>query len=171
MGLCIHFVYKIVIAITICAILTLLPRAHKGFLPLLSGVLYPRLDYVENLKWMGGAAELSVDLNERSREIGEALRRARVRSRRSIRVCAAHIGTSPRRYADIERGTIYVAAVELEELVAFLAVPPHEVWPQAVIDKSRRRVVIDAHPGESVEMVVNIAASPTENDVRIEPNG
>lgn len=106
----------------------------------------------------GGAAELPVDFTGRSRQIGEALRRARVRARRSIRQCAAHIGTSPRRYGDIERGTVYVAAVELEELAEYLDVPAHEIWPQSRIDKNKRRVVVEAEPGESLEVVVNISA-------------
>jgi hypothetical protein len=74
-----------------------------------------------------------------------------------VRECAAYIGTSPKRYAKLEKGAVHITAVELEVLVRFLDAPPHEVWPAALIESRTRRVVVDAEPGESVQVVVNIA--------------
>jgi transcriptional regulator with XRE-family HTH domain len=96
---------------------------------------------------------------ERSREIGVALERARRREKKSIRQCAEFLGISRRRYTEIEKGAAFIAAVELEELVRFLRVPPHEVYPADLVEEYTRRLVVQAQPGESVQVVVNIAAA------------
>ncbi len=94
---------------------------------------------------------------ERSREIGIALERARRRQKKSIRQCAEFLGISRRRYTEIEKGTAFIAAVELEDLVLFLGVPPHEVWPASLLEEHTRRVLVEAQPGDSVQVIVNIA--------------
>ncbi|MDQ3930582.1 MAG: helix-turn-helix domain-containing protein [Chloroflexota bacterium] len=104
----------------------------------------------------------ALHLRERSKQIGEALRRARERARRSVRECSAYIGTAPRRYTKIEQGTVHITAVELEALVQYLDVPAHEVWPMALIAPRTRSIMVNAEPGESVHVVVNIAASPSD---------
>jgi transcriptional regulator with XRE-family HTH domain len=98
---------------------------------------------------------LASDLYERNQEIGRALERARKRAKKSIKQCAEVLGTSWRRYREIERGTVYVAAVELEALVSYLSVPPHEVWPTELITAGTRRVVVTIEEGESVQVLVN----------------
>ncbi len=100
---------------------------------------------------------MGTDLQERNREIGKALQQARKRMKKSIAACAAHLGTSRRRYADIERGAVFIAAAELEEMVRFLRVPPYEVWPQQLLNEGARQIIVDASPGESVLVIVNIA--------------
>ncbi|MDQ5822773.1 MAG: helix-turn-helix transcriptional regulator [Chloroflexota bacterium] len=100
-------------------------------------------------------------MDERSRQIGDALRRARERARRSVRECALLLGTSPRRYAKLEQGTVQITAVELETMAEVLDVPPYEVWPMTLIESRTRRVVVEAEPGESVQVVVNIAPAAT----------
>jgi hypothetical protein len=88
-----------------------------------------------------------------------------------MRHCSAHLGITTRRYSAIERGTSYITAVELEEIVDYLDIPPHEVWPQPLMDKGRRRVVVEAQPGESVELIVNISAQADPGDTSAEANG
>lgn len=97
---------------------------------------------------------MASDLYERNQEIGRALEKARKRSKKSIRACAEVLGTSWRRYRELERGTVFVTAVELEALVAFLGVPAHEVWPIELISAGTRRVVVNIDEGESVQVVV-----------------
>lgn len=97
---------------------------------------------------------LASDLYERNQDIGRALERARKRAKKSIKQCAEVLGTSWRRYREIERGTVFVTAVELEALVSFLSVPPHEVWPTELITAGTRRVVVTIEEGESVQVLV-----------------
>lgn len=94
----------------------------------------------------------TADPYRRSREIGAALARARQHSGRTQEECAQHIGSTRKRYAAIERGTSLIAAVELEQLVEYLRIPPLEVWPAELIIPHTRR--IDVAPGESVLVVV-----------------
>lgn len=111
---------------------------------------------------------MASDLYARNQEIGRALERARRRSKKSIRECAEMLGTSWRRYREIERGTVFVAAVELETLVGFLGVPPHEVWPTALITGATHRVLVSVKPGESVQVVVTSAAEADEADEAVQ---
>lgn len=136
--------------------ITLFPSAVNVFLPLISESLLCGCRVVENRE--GEGAKVPINMVERSKQIGAALKRARLRTGKSMRHCSAHLGITTRRYSGIERGTSYITAVELEAIVDYLDIPPHEVWPQPMIDKGRRRVVVDAQPGESIEVLVNIAA-------------
>jgi transcriptional regulator with XRE-family HTH domain len=111
------------------------------------------------MKVRGGEASLPVHLTERSRAIGAALRRARLRMKKSVREVARYLGTSPRRYGAIEAGSTYVGAPELEALVEFLEIPGNEVWPEQA-EANRRQVIVEARPGESIQILVNVATEP-----------
>lgn len=109
-----------------------------------------------------GEPKLPFDLNERSRIIGAALRRARRRNTMSIRQCAKLLGTSPRRYTAIEQGTVYIGAPELQAMTILLRIPSHEVWPEPAPEANKRQVIVEALPGESIQIMVNVAAGPAE---------
>jgi transcriptional regulator with XRE-family HTH domain len=99
---------------------------------------------------------MPVDLNERNREIASILREYRRQARRTVSECAAHVGTTRRRYTQIEAAQSYVTAVELEELVRLLQIPPARVWPAALAGGDSREVSVQARPGERVEIVVRL---------------
>lgn len=69
------------------------------------------------------------DLYRRSRQIGEVLTKARKKAGRSLREVAEQIGTSRQRYALIEAGQGFIAAVELEVVIRYLDISPEEVLP------------------------------------------
>jgi transcriptional regulator with XRE-family HTH domain len=99
------------------------------------------------------AGPAAVDPYRRSREIGAALARARQRMGRTQEECAQYIGTTRKRYSAIERGTSLIAAVELELLVAYIEIPPLDVWPAELLVPHTQRV--NAKPGESVLIVID----------------
>lgn len=101
------------------------------------------------------------ELYERSQEIGRIIQAARMRARRSIRQCAAHLGTSRERYAGFESGKVYVTLVEMEALMRYLTIPYHEIWPRDVTGDPEE-VVIEALPGQAVRIRVNVAAQEAE---------
>lgn len=98
------------------------------------------------------------DLYMRSKEIGKALLRGRKRSKRSMRECAEHIGTSRQRYAGFETGTVFVGAVELEALMRYLNISPSEIWPGGVFSEANQ-VSLQAKPGETLHIVVSVEGS------------
>lgn len=64
----------------------------------------------------------------RNSEIGNLLKNAREYRNIPVTRCAELVGTSRRRYLAMEEGKATIGAVELEELVHFLDVPPGRVW-------------------------------------------
>src|SRR5687767_10461005 len=110
-----------------------------------------------------GRAVPGEDLYSRSREIGAVLLNARKRSRRSMRECAEHIGTSRQRYAGFEAGTVFVGAVELEALMRFLNIRPFEVWPSDMLSETSE-LVLQAQPGETLRTRVNVAQGATDTE-------
>ncbi len=103
----------------------------------------------------------------RSREIGEALARARRRLGLTQDECANHIGTSRKRYGGIERGVSRISAVELEQLVAFLQIPPYDVWPAHLI--APHTIQVRARPGESVFVIIENPGTPSNTESKNEP--
>ena len=104
------------------------------------------------------------DLYVRSREIGRALLKARKRSKKSMRECAEHIGTSRQRYAGFETGTVFIGAVELEALMRYLDIPPIEVWPRDMLSQVQvSEVTLQARPGETLRIVVNVGGPAAED--------
>jgi transcriptional regulator with XRE-family HTH domain len=95
-------------------------------------------------------------LEQRNREIGQILFHARREQQRSVTECAALLATSRRRYNAIERGKVPVSVAELELLMNYLQVPIHVIWKDAAKDSSARHVVIQAHPGETVQLTLTV---------------
>jgi hypothetical protein len=110
-----------------------------------------------------GPALPAEDLHTRNMEIGKVLLRARLRANKSMKECAEAIGSSRQRYAGFESGKVFIGAVELEALMRLLQVPPHEVWPADLLGDARD-IVVQAKPGETVRVVINVASN-TENRV------
>jgi transcriptional regulator with XRE-family HTH domain len=96
------------------------------------------------------------ELNHRAQEIGRVLFRARSRAEKSLRECAEQIGTSRQRYANIERGKVYVGAVELEALMRYLEIRPEEIWPEDLFAMIRgeREIAVNVAPGEILNIKV-----------------
>lgn len=93
---------------------------------------------------------------ERNREIGSILAYARHQASRTQEECARAVGTTRRRYGLIERGEVAVSAVELEALMRYLNVPAHIIWGDLVPTTPPRQVVVQAQPGELVQLVVQV---------------
>lgn len=106
-------------------------------------------------------AKGSSTYQERNQEIGALLQRARLRAKKSIRATAAHLGTTKERYAAIESGRSFISAVELEDLLRWLRIPYHEVWPP-YITGDPPDVVVDALPGQAVTIRVHVAAEAVD---------
>jgi transcriptional regulator with XRE-family HTH domain len=88
-------------------------------------------------------------LQQRNTEIGIVLAEARLSQRRSVRECAALLGTSRRRYGAIEQGAVGISMSELEVLMRFLEVPAEKLWKEPDWQTDRRHVV-RVRPGEAV---------------------
>ena len=95
---------------------------------------------------------------QRNREIGEILAASRAREQRTVTDCAAAVATTRRRYSAIERGEAAISAAELEAVMRFLQVPATEMWVGLAWESQARQVVIQAKPGEQVQLVVEIPA-------------
>ena len=112
-------------------------------------------------------------LNARNREIAQVLHRARLRAGKSLRECAELIGTSRQRLAAIEAGRVFIAAVELEALVRFLSINAHEVLPADMVAELEqgREVTVQAYPGESLRIRVNVLREPDSAEGEDETHG
>ncbi|MBF6611708.1 MAG: helix-turn-helix transcriptional regulator [Chloroflexi bacterium] len=105
---------------------------------------------------------------DRDRELGEILRQAREEAGRSISECAAKLSISRKRYGKLEKGYAPIYAAELEALVRFLGISPSQVFPQDMPGGKGKPapVIISALPGESVQIVVNVARHNPEEETR-----
>lgn len=101
-------------------------------------------------------AKGSSTYQERNQEIGALLQKARLRAKKSIRATAAHLGTTKERYTAIESGRSFVTAVELEDLLRWLGIPFHEVWPPEITGDPPD-VIVSALPGQAVTIRVQVA--------------
>lgn len=100
------------------------------------------------------------ELYQRSRQIGEVLAKARKRAGKSLREVAEQIGTSRQRYALIEAGQAFIAAVELEVVIRFLGISPQEVLPADFYESvvgSVQEVVVRSVRGEVVHLRLSVA--------------
>lgn len=95
-------------------------------------------------------------LQERNRAIGQVLLEARSRKHIPVTKCAELLGTSRRRYTEMERGRATIGVAELEVLMDFLEVPSNKVWGKASSATGLHQVVLQALPGETVQIVVAI---------------
>jgi transcriptional regulator with XRE-family HTH domain len=97
-------------------------------------------------------------LQTRNQELGTLLETARLQQRRSISECAALLGTSRRRYTDIERGRTGIHVAELEVMMHFLGIPQQQVWPDSPPHEQAvtTPVVVQARPGERLQFVVEV---------------
>lgn len=105
------------------------------------------------------------DLYRRSRQIGEVLAKARKRAGKSLREVAEQIGTSRQRYALIESGQTYIAAVELEVISRFLSIDPVEVLPRDFLEHvfgSMQEVTLLATRGDKVRLQVRVILETEE---------
>jgi transcriptional regulator with XRE-family HTH domain len=101
-------------------------------------------------------AGLTEPFEQRNREIGAILAQARQRESYTVTECAAVALTTRRRYTMIERGEASVSAVELEALMRFLQVPANLIWAEFVPPTQPRQVVVQAQPGERIQLVVEV---------------
>lgn len=95
------------------------------------------------------------ELYQRSRQIGEVLAKGRKKARRSLREVAEQIGTSRQRYALIEAGQTFIAAVELEVVIRFLGISPAEMLPADFYESvvgSVQEVTVRSLRGEIVRL-------------------
>jgi hypothetical protein len=93
---------------------------------------------------------------DRNAEIGRILTLARQTQKRTVTECAQRISTSRRRYVAIEKGEIPLYVPELEALMEFLAVPASAIWKSLGATVERRRITVQAQPGEEVELIVAV---------------
>lgn len=100
----------------------------------------------------------SATFAQRNKEIGSILATARAREHRTVTDCAAAMATTRRRYSAIERGEAAISVAELEAVMRFLGVSAAEMWAELARDTLTRKVVIQAKPGEQVQLVVEIPA-------------
>ncbi len=92
----------------------------------------------------------------RNREIGQILREARAKKDISVTTCAKLVRTSRRRYIAMEQGEAIIGVAELEVLMAFLEVPADKVWRGKDIPVISRQVLLEALPGQILQIVVDI---------------
>ena len=92
----------------------------------------------------------------RNREIGQILREARTKKDISVTTCAKLVRTSRRRYIAMEQGEAIIGIAELEVLMAFLEVPTEKVWQGKDIPSISRQVVLEALPGQVLQIVVAV---------------
>jgi transcriptional regulator with XRE-family HTH domain len=92
---------------------------------------------------------------ERSKYIGETLKSARIQQRISVSKCAALLGTTRRRYSDIESGRSKLSVVELELLCELLDLSPLAIFPQCKPQKVHRVVVCS---GDMLEIRMEVDA-------------
>lgn len=93
-------------------------------------------------------------VQERNREMGRLLQEARTRKRIPAAACAEKVGTSRRRYADMEDGTALIGAAELAVLSEFLEIPVQRIWPGACGVGGGQQVVVQAQRGETLQITV-----------------
>lgn len=98
---------------------------------------------------------VEAEVRRRSAEVGALLAEARQAQRRSITECAELIGTSRKRYRNIEAGAAEITFVELEALVQYLSVPISMLWPQ-IQDKADHYITLQAKQGETLRLTVKI---------------
>lgn len=99
------------------------------------------------------------DYYRRSVEIGAALHSARTKRGLSMREVAAYAGMSRQRYALIETGKAFIAAVELESLARFLGIRPVEILPPDFVSEvmaSTHEVVLESADGRMVRLRVGL---------------
>ncbi len=103
-------------------------------------------------------------IQERNREIGEVLRETRLERNVPLAACANLVGTSRRRYMAMEQGETTIGLAELEVLMAFLQVPVQKIWHDRDTLIVPRQVVVEALPGERLQIVVDIRNAVTPSD-------
>ncbi len=92
-------------------------------------------------------------LAERNQEIGQLLQQARGAHHLSVTACAQLLGTSRRRYNDIEQGFVPITLAELELLLPFLGLPVQQIWPDVGNPVKVQQVIVAARPGDTVQVV------------------
>jgi transcriptional regulator with XRE-family HTH domain len=95
-------------------------------------------------------------IQERNREIGRLLLEARIQKNISVTTCANLVGTSRRRYTAMEQGEATIGVAELEVLMTFLEVPTYRIWCGKDASVIPRQVVVEALPGETLQIVVDV---------------
>ncbi len=93
-------------------------------------------------------------LAHRNQEVGRLLMTAREQQRRSVRECAALLGTSRRRYSAIERGETGITFAELEVMAEFLSLSLMEMLRSASVHQEDGRLVVRVRPGDRVQVEV-----------------
>jgi hypothetical protein len=98
--------------------------------------------------------DISAKIQQRNQEIGKILREARGRKLIPVTKCADLIATSRRRYTAMENGEVAIGIAELEILMDYLEVPAHEIWDEVKDDEDSPHLIVQARPGETVEIRV-----------------
>lgn len=93
-------------------------------------------------------------LQQRNREIGAVLEKARLLQRRTVTECAALLKTSRRRYNAMERGDVAISVAEMELLLQYLKISGTCVSPQ-VFTFATTSVVVEELPGEIIVRLLN----------------
>lgn len=101
---------------------------------------------------------VEVEVRKRSEEIGALLIEARLSVRRSITECAQLIGTSRKRYRNIESGVVDITFVELEAVMQYLNVPMERLWQPTEKDHIERRINVKTEPGKAVHLIVELTS-------------
>lgn len=115
----------------------------------------------------GNSPRLTEEERVRAVRIGRVLWSARVRAGRSQEQCADRVGLSHAQISMVERGKALLAAVHLEILAEYLAIPAHIVWPATLGGAHLRKAYVQAQPGETVVILVgpedaDLLATPVE---------
>lgn len=95
-------------------------------------------------------------IQERNQELGQVLREARIQKNIPVSTCAHVIGTSRRRYVAMEEGETTIGLAELEVLMVLLDISTHKVWHGKDTITIPRLVVLEALPGERLQIVVDV---------------
>jgi len=90
---------------------------------------------------------------ELGQKIGNLLKTARIQKRISVSRCADFLGTTRRRYVDIESGRSNLWVIELVRLCELLDLSPLTVFPHCTPQKVHRVMVC---PGDMLEIVMDM---------------
>ncbi|HEX8597376.1 MAG TPA: helix-turn-helix transcriptional regulator [Chloroflexia bacterium] len=97
---------------------------------------------------------------EHNDRIGRVLYDYRTERDITISACADLLGTTRRRYVDMEKGLAKIGIGELMLLIRFLGVPVQHIWGDADTTSEKMRVTtkVEASEGNSIPIVVQAAA-------------
>jgi hypothetical protein len=111
----------------------------------------PTRDFVVSSKFRERNTMLD-GIKERNQEIGRWIRIVRSQRRLSVSRCAALLGTTRRRYVDMEEGKSGLTVAELEVLLRFFNLSPVAFWPEC---GNYRVKVVQLHQDELLSVLIS----------------